>query len=282
MIEGFDAETVAVGDGTRLHVQSAGEGEPVVLLHGWPQHGDIWRHVAPELVAAGRRVVVADLRGHGRSAAPPGDYAKATFASDVLDVLDALGLDQVDLVGHDWGGWTGFLLALDHPERVRRYVAVDIGPPWRTSPTPRQALTPVFLAYQYAIISPLGPTLLRRPEALRRLIRAGSGPDMHWTREDLDRYAHSWGAPDRIAASQAIYRTFLTREAAPALGRAEAARRLQVPTRLVMGAASWIGWITGDAGTPLLERVDIPRCGHFVAEEKPAELLAEIRRHFEI
>ena len=282
MIDGFTPQTVPARDGTSLHVQTAGDGRPVMLVHGWPQHGDIWRHVAPELVAAGCRVVVPDLRGHGRSEAPPGDYAKATFASDLIDVLDALGLDAVDLVGHDWGGYAGFLAVLDHPERFRRYVAVDIAPPWRTKPTPWMALTPLFLTYQFAVVSPLGPTLLRRPEAVRRVIRAGSGPDMHWSREDLDRYARSWGAPDRVAATQAIYRTFLTRELVPSRTSAANADRLRTPTRLVMGGASWIGRITGPAGTPLIDRTDVPRCGHFIAEEAPRALLAEIREHFDL
>lgn len=282
MIEHFVSQTVPARDGTLLHVQTAGEGAPVVLVHGWPQHGDIWRHVAPQLIDAGCRVIVPDLRGHGQSQAPPGDYAKATLAADLIDVLDALNVDSADLVGHDWGGYAGFLAILDHPERFRRFVAVDISPPWRTSPTPWTALAPAFLSYQYVIVSPLGPRLLRRPEPIRRLIRGGSGPAAHWTREDLDRYAHAWAAPERVAASQAIYRTFLTRELGDTLRSSGNARRLQVPTRMVMGGASWVGRITGSAGTPLIERVDIPRCGHFVPEEAPDALLAEIRTHLDL
>src|ERR1700710_1360374 len=96
-----------VVDGVRLHVAEAGDGDgpPLLLLHGWPQHWWSWRHLIPQL-AQTHRVIACDLRGWGWSSAPPGDYAKATFARDVLALLDAEGLERVTLMGHDWGGYT--------------------------------------------------------------------------------------------------------------------------------------------------------------------------------
>src|ERR1700754_3858916 len=93
----------------RLHVAEAGEGAPIVLLHGWPQHWWIWRKVIPDL------------------------------APDVVALLDELGLDQVDLIGHDWGGYTGFLLCLNAPERIRNYLALGIVHPWFEPPKPSPA-----------------------------------------------------------------------------------------------------------------------------------------------
>src|ERR1700754_64659 len=117
--------------GQRFHLAEAGEGDDVVLcLHGWPQHWYEWRFLLPRLAAAGYRAVAMDLRGFGWSDAPPDGYEKENLADDVLAVLDAEGIDQVRLVGHDWGGWVGYLLCLRAPERFSRYLALNIPPPW--------------------------------------------------------------------------------------------------------------------------------------------------------
>jgi pimeloyl-ACP methyl ester carboxylesterase len=89
--------------GLRVHVAEAGEGEPLVMLHGWPQHWYEWRHLIPSL-AKRYRVICPDLRGLGWTDAPPSGYEKEELASDVLALLELLGLDRVKLVGHDWGG----------------------------------------------------------------------------------------------------------------------------------------------------------------------------------
>ena len=94
--------------GARIHVAELGSGPPVVLLHGWPQHWWCW-HGVMERLQDGARLLALDMRGFGWSEATPGGYEKAELAEDVIGVLDALGLDRVDLVGHDWGGVAGVL-----------------------------------------------------------------------------------------------------------------------------------------------------------------------------
>src|SRR5437764_7218534 len=86
-------------NGVRLHVAEAGSGSPLLLLHGWPQHWWCWRELIPPL-AERHRVLAPDLRGWGWSGSPPGDYAKTTFAADVLALLEAEGLQRVKLIGH--------------------------------------------------------------------------------------------------------------------------------------------------------------------------------------
>ena len=143
--------------GVRLHVAEAGAGPPLILLHGWPQHWWCWRHLIPRL-AGTHRVLAPDLRGWGWSDAPPGDYAKATFAADVVALMEAEGIDRAGLIGHDWGGYAAFLLALDHPDRVERLVCLDIVPPWRAHPRPRHLAAPLLLSYQALLATPgLGP-----------------------------------------------------------------------------------------------------------------------------
>ena len=121
-LDGVTHRTVAAR-GLRFHVAEAGAGEPIVLLHGWPQHWWMWRHVVP-LLAPHARLVMIDLRGFGWSDAPPGGYDKQTMADDVLAVLDALGLRRVCLVGHDWGAWIGFLACVAAPERFAAFLAL--------------------------------------------------------------------------------------------------------------------------------------------------------------
>ena len=93
-----------------------------------------------------------DLRGFGWSDAPADGYEKESLADDVIAVLDALGVEQVDLVGHDWGGWVGFLLCLRHPARVRRYLALNIPHPFQRIDAGR-ALNLWRMAYQVPVSS---------------------------------------------------------------------------------------------------------------------------------
>lgn len=114
-----------------LEVQDEGEGPAVLLLHGWPDRGRLWRNQVPALVDAGFRVVVPDLRGFGDSDRPEGveHYNLLLIAGDVLGLLDHLGIERAHVVGHDWGAALGWLLASFSPERVERLVALSVGHP---------------------------------------------------------------------------------------------------------------------------------------------------------
>lgn len=111
---------IKVGD-VRLSVREEGEGEPVVLLHGFPETNHSWRHQIPALAAAGYHVLAPDLRGFGESDRPPAvdDYAAPKLAGDVLGLLDAVGETSAHLVGHDWGGALAWGIAGREPSRVR-------------------------------------------------------------------------------------------------------------------------------------------------------------------
>lgn len=118
-----------VVNGITLHVLVQGEGTDVLLVHGFPDDHDVWRHQVPALVRAGHRVIVPDLRGCGRSDMPAAvrDYRLPLLVSDLVGVLDALGARRVRLVGHDWGAVIAWCLCMTHPERVERYVALSVG-----------------------------------------------------------------------------------------------------------------------------------------------------------
>jgi pimeloyl-ACP methyl ester carboxylesterase len=258
----------------QLHLAEAGEGPPLLLLHGWPQHWWCWRHLIPSL-ARSYRVMAVDLRGWGWSSAPAGDYAKSTLANDIVALLDAEGLDRVRVIGHDWGAYVGFLLALEHAERLERLVALDIAPPWPVRPRLRHLAVPALGSYQAVIGAPLlGPrTMTSGPQFVRSVIRLASGPDAEWSDADLDVYADVLRQRARADASSACYRTFLTREIAATLLRGDRSGQLAVPSLLLMGGASALQRVIDPRPSRNLRVEAIPRAGHFLPEEAPAAVL---------
>ncbi len=118
-------------DGVEIHVEVTGEGRPVVLLHGFPDTGRLWRHQVEALAAAGFKVIVPDLRGYGKSGKPEGvdAYSLLYLAGDVLAVLDHLEVDRAHVVGHDWGSALAWVLGSLSPDRVDHLVAVSVGHP---------------------------------------------------------------------------------------------------------------------------------------------------------
>src|SRR5215470_16883041 len=100
-------------DGVGIEYEVTGEGRPVVLLHGFPDSGRLWRHQAPALADAGFQVIVPDLRGYGRSDKPEAvsAYSIPVLAGDVLAILADLGLTKTHVVGHDWGAALAWALA---------------------------------------------------------------------------------------------------------------------------------------------------------------------------
>src|SRR5260221_7407579 len=97
--------------GVRFHVTESGTGMPVVVLHGWPEHHYCYRDLLAD-PPEGLRIIAPDLPGYGWSGAAPHRWGKQDVADDLLALLDALGLERVLLVGHDWGAFIGYLLVL--------------------------------------------------------------------------------------------------------------------------------------------------------------------------
>lgn len=137
---GFEHRLVQT-PGLRTHVASNGHGDPVVLLHGFPQYWWEWREVAPKIAAQGYRVVCPDLRSWGWSQADDPRMHRETLVEDLVAILDALGLQRVHLVGHDLGAVVASQFAYRYPQRVRSLVLLSVPPSFMTfSP----ALLPAF------------------------------------------------------------------------------------------------------------------------------------------
>ena len=266
--------------GLRTHVALAGPegGDPVVLVHGWPQHWWIWRGVLPALVDAGYRCICVDLRGHGWTDAPPDGYEKEQFASDVLAALDELGVDRFKLIGHDWGGFASFLIALREPAaggeaaRALDRPSVDqaeggLGPAAQGA---RQRVVPV------RALNARG----RAPRSYggcRSSTRSSRwAPAAAWIAETREKYASRFKEPDRARGTSALYRTFLLRELQPILKGRYSDQRLTVPTVLMFGDSDRV--ITERRLAGFEEHADDMRLenvadtSHFLPDEQPARV----------
>src|SRR5918995_787762 len=220
-VTGVRHADVELPTGVRLHVAEAGDAgaPPLLLVHGWPEHWWAWRDVIPAL-AQRHRVIAPDLRGFGWSGQPAdGDFAKERLADDMIALLDALGVARAGYLGHDWGAWTGYLVAVRAPERLTRLMTVAMLHPWAARlATVRNAWR---AAYQLPVAAPvLGPAVLRDGRVLRAVLTRLIGPG------PAEVYAEVLREPERAAASSALYRTFQLRELPAILaGRYAGARR---------------------------------------------------------
>jgi len=266
--------------GLRMHVAVAGpeDGEPVVLLHGWPQHWYLWREVMPALADAGYRVYAPDLRGSGWTEATEDGYEKEQLAADVLALLDALGLERVKLAGHDWGGYAGWILALRHPDRVERFLALNIIHLW-PKPSLSGALNLWRLLYQVPMVLPLaGPRVAGSRAWIKFCLTGGRLGGHAFSEEALDAFAAPYDDPARAAAASKLYRSFQLRDM-PALAAGRYNRlRCRVPVLTLFGVNDFA------QTTKLLEgyeehaddmRVElVDDTGHFIVDERP-ELVIE-------
>jgi pimeloyl-ACP methyl ester carboxylesterase len=264
--------------GLRFHLAEAGEGDDVVLcLHGWPQHWYEWRLLLPRLAAAGYRAIALDQRGFGWSDAPRDGYEKENLATDVLAVLDELGLERVKLVGHDWGGWIGFLLCLRAPQRFERYLALNILTPWVNRRAMASELWRFW--YQLLIASPwLGYQLHRSGKFVPKVLVGGSTVRTNFDDATLRAFADNLAEPDRARACVQMYRIFQLHESPAILQGRYAHDRLAVPTRLVFGTddtalrPQLLAGYQRHADDMQVELVS--GCGHFIVDEAP-DLVAE-------
>ena len=172
---GSTARRVESG-GTGIEYEVTGEGRPVILLHGFPDSGRLWRHQVPALADAGFQVIVPDLRGYGRSGKPADveAYSLLLLAADVGAVLADLDVARAHVVGHDWGAALAWGLASLMPGSVDHLVALSVGSPARRfsplTPWSDSRSNPSVLPSCSAIAPP--QTLRPRPaRSGRRLLR---------------------------------------------------------------------------------------------------------------
>ena len=210
----------AAVNGVQLHVVEAGppDGDPVLLLHGFPEFWYGWRHQIPALVQAGRRVIVPDQRGYNRSDKPAGiaAYDLRLLVGDALALINRTRHERVDVVGHDWGAVVAWALAAWHPERVRHLGILNVPHPRVMQMTlrtdPRQLLRSWYVLFFQ--IPALPERLLAANDGmlLTTLMRWSSHSDT-FSERDLAAYRQAWRRPDAIRGMLGWYRAALRHQA---------------------------------------------------------------------
>jgi len=192
---------IVTANDAELHVEVYGDGDPVLLLHGWPDDAELWRGQVPALVAAGFLVITPDLRGFGRSSRP-GDvsrYKLAHSVADVAAVLDAVGAPGSHVVGHDWGGAVAWLTAMFLPDRVRTLTVLSTPHPAAPDTVRQREMAWYQLFFQFEEIAEA--TLRYDDWSGLRELAAGY--------QDLDRAIARLSRPGALTASLNWYRANL-------------------------------------------------------------------------
>lgn len=271
--------------GLRLHVVEAGDGEPVLLLHGFPQHWWEWRQVIPDL-SEHYRVICPDLRGAGWTEAPPSGYTRDQLLADVVALLDALDLDRVRLVAHDWSALVGYQLCLRHPDRVQQYLCLGAHPYVRFDAGILPGLWRLW--FQPVVATPvLGPWALRRGRLVRHLLRGFAPRVGTWADEDLEVFAAPFRDPAHARAGSALYRCFILPEIGQLLGGAYRRARLATPTLVLYGADDpGLSPTMLGAGADHSEHAEslaveaVDGAAHFIADDRPDAVVQQALEFF--
>jgi pimeloyl-ACP methyl ester carboxylesterase len=275
-------------NGIELQVLDEGRGPLVILCHGFPELAFSWRHQVPALTDAGFRVVVPDLRGYGASSAPAEleAYDVVSLCGDLRGLLDALGQEQAAFVGHDWGAWLAWQLAVLHPERVRAVGALSV-PFVPRAPGPPLEIMRANLGEDFYIVWFQQPGVA--DAALAKDVRRTLTTSRQWT----SRWAEESGPPPRRApwmSEQALavyvetfertgftgglnwYRNIdrnweLTAEVGERRVRQPALFLTgeQDPVRSFMPAEAMHGWVSDLRG-----EIVVPAAGHWLQQQAPA------------
>ena len=274
-IPGFEHARASVG-ADLLHYQSGGEGPPVVLLHGWPQHGLQWHTVAPAL-AESYRVIVPDLPGCGGSSIPRSGFDKRTLATSVGGLLEQLDLGPVRLVGYDHGAGVAYSYASAHPDEVSQLVFVEYvlpgcgyerammpTPQWHTGSNWQLALFTVPDLAEFAFRG-------RERELLTWFFWHGSCDPSAVSAAHLDEYVRHVSEPGALRAGIEYYAAVWHDLEANVESMKS---KLTMPT-LGVGGRYNLGEMVAGAMAPIADSVTaavVENAGHWVSDENPEGL----------
>jgi haloacetate dehalogenase len=269
--------------GATINLKLGGEGPPVLLLHGYPQTHTMWHKVAPSL-ARDYTVVCPDLRGYGDSSKPKGipghaNYAKRAMALDMVEAMEALGFVRFHAVGHDRGARVAHRLARDHGRRVQSLTVLDISPTLKMYESTNMQFAKAYYHWFFLIQeAPLPEQMLRGlgPDyILKRLGRGKTGIKV-FDKRALAEYVRCFEPHSTCEDYRAAATIDLVHD------RKDLRKKLRMPLLALWGRqgviealfdclADWREVASDVRGRAL-------QCGHFIPEEKPKELLAELRR----
>lgn len=278
------ASATARANGTSLHYVTGGQGPDLILIHGFPENWSAYAEIMPRL-AVRFRVVAVDLRGIGGSTPTERGYDAATMAEDVHQLARALELNRPYVVGHDIGGRVTYAMARLHPDAMRGAMILDV-PIAGIDPWDEVKANPALWHFGFYSAPGLAEKLLAGREALYfdYFLRTAVADPNSISDDDVQRYARAYALPGRMAAAMEMYRASAEDER---FGR-EQRGALDVPIALVGGAAPNKGFGTllpaiaqglRGAGARAVTTDVIAGSGHYVVDEKPAEVVALIERY---
>jgi haloacetate dehalogenase len=272
--------------GATINVTFGGSGSPVLLLHGYPETHAMWHKVAPEL-ARDFSVVCPDLRGYGDSSKPKGEhdhsnYSKRAMALDMVEVMGALGHESFHVVGHDRGGRVGHRLARDHGQRVKTLTVLDISPTLKMYRSTNMQFAKAYYHWFFLIQeAPIPERMLRGQGPFYLLKRLGRGKSglKYFSKEAMAEYVRAFKDPRTIHATCEDYRAAATIDL---IHDQKDRAKLKMPLLALWGRQGVIEALFDCLGDWREVASDVRGrslpCGHFIPEEKPKELLAELRR----
>ena len=288
---GFSTETVKTS-GAEIHVLRKGAGRPLLLLHGYPETHLTWHKVAPQL-AEQFSVILPDLRGYGESGKPQGgkrheNYSFRAMAQDQVDVMLHYGHERFLVAAHDRGARVAHRLCLDHPERVEKACLMDIAPTLTMYRGTNQAFATDYI-WWFFLIQPFPvPEHLIGHDAKFFLHQMFGGlnktpgaiaPDV------MNEYERAFSNPDAIHSTCEDFRAAADIDLEMDKADDEAGKKIQCPLRVLWGGKNVIGSLW-DVLATWREKCAAPvtgralDCGHFLQEERPQELLAELHQFF--
>ncbi len=266
-------------NGVRINAWVGGKGDPVVLLHGYPQTGQMWRKVVPGLLDK-FTVVCPDLRGYGDSDKPRDGYDKRGMAKDISEVMSALGFKSYSVVGHDRGARVAHRLAMDHPGEVRNLTVLDIVPTHTVFRDTGKELAAAYWHWFFFQVPDLPEIMIANSAEpfLRHMFRALCFRQDTIEEPMFQEYLRAFRLPGTIRAGLEDYRAAATVDIAD--DERELAKKLACPVLAIWGEygkmhtlfdvlGAWKEKAANVRGHPV-------KCGHFIPEEAPDELLRDL------
>jgi haloacetate dehalogenase len=260
-------------NGIRQYYQMAGSGPPVILLHGFPETSYAWRHQIPEL-SRHYTVIAPDLRGYGATDKPATGYDKRSMARDLVELLSALGVGRIALVGHDRGARVATRFAKDHPALVDRLVVMDNVPTRIVARNMNAQTARAYWFFLFHLVPDLPEALIAGRESLwlRHFFSDWCFNPHTISGKDFDTYVAAYQAPGAVRGAMADYRAYAEDNAQDLV---DAEVKIACPVLSLWGAdfdpvgktfdmqAVWAEMASN------LRAVPIERCGHLPHEEQP-------------
>lgn len=288
MFERFEKSKIDTS-GATINLVHRGEGIPLLLLHGYPQTHVMWHSTAPAL-SENFHVICPDLRGYGDSSKPESDpehstYSKREMARDCVEIMSSLGYESFFVAGHDRGGRVAHRMVLDHPERVDKVCVMDIAPTHTMyKGTDKNFATGYY--HWFFLIQPDGlPEKLIGANAeyfLREKLRRWSAQGAGFDEDAVREYIRCFNSPDAIHSSCEDYRAAASIDLIH--DEEDLDRKITCPLLVLWGSRGFVHRTYDVLGTWKQKATDVRgralECGHFVPEERPGDVIKELKIFF--